>query len=97
VNVEQVEHRIGVLGRGNGANNVVSHSPAAAWLACCWAVLWVECGYLGQARGEDHNLKDLAYSLHERVHSRSLQDVHLVHLILHLDGNDEVGIVDWLG
>ena len=53
-------------------------------------------GYLGQARGEDHNLKDLAYSLHECVHSRSLQDVDLMHLILHLDGNDEVGIVDWL-
>jgi hypothetical protein len=50
--------------------------------------------YLGDGSCKDHNLIELANSLHELVDAGSLDHVHIVVVTLNFDGNREVGLME---
>lgn len=49
--------------------------------------------YLGHRGSEDYNLVQLAYPLHEIIHTWSLYHVHIVVLPFNLHRNSEVRLV----
>jgi len=80
MDVELIEHRIGILDQFNQQLYIYTSCVA----------------HLAQASGEDHYLVDFAHLLKKVVHTRSLQDVEVMPVILNLDGNNKIGLLNRL-
>ncbi len=50
--------------------------------------------YLAQARGEDDYFIQLAHLLQKVVHARSLNDIHIVPMILDFHRHDVIGMLN---
>jgi hypothetical protein len=48
--------------------------------------------YFAQAGGEDDDLVNFAHLLQEVVHTRTFDDIHIVPVVLDLDGHDIVSL-----
>lgn len=52
--------------------------------------------YLRDRSGEDNHLVQLAHSLHELIDTRPLDHIHVVILSFDLDGDSEIGLMQYL-